>query len=272
MSSTTTFLVQSLTSPSPTPTSSDNGNNGNGGGGSLGDRSRNEPNTFYRNLFYILIGLLAAFGLISFLSLFRARHRRRRIAAEAARLGLLVPGMEGYIPIRDRRNMTGEAKWRHSDGRVLPDWWDVEKVDEDYMGRGSGGNHRGAGAGRNIPLPGLAATNSTTDFRPLAIIPPTITVPRAPAAHSDLAYFPHHLAYRPEDLGPLPTKFGKASESNLHELAGEQIEVVAVIRMPGDPPRRADEVDEGEEVLNEWGGVCVGVMKVGVEAGRGSYL
>lgn len=36
-------------------------------------------------LFYILIGLLVAFGLVSFLSLLRARHRRNAIVREVSR-------------------------------------------------------------------------------------------------------------------------------------------------------------------------------------------
>ena len=217
MSSALSSLIETLSTaaPSPSPTGPPDigsGNNGNGGNnGPGGGNGRNEPNTFYRNLFYILIGLLAAFGIISFLSLFRARHRRRRIAAEAARLGLLVPGMDGYIPIRERRNMSGEAKWRRADGRVLPDWWDVEKVmeleggdDEDGQSRPGAERAKGASVGggtseKRIPLQGLHGAGPGAgglDFRPLSIIPPSIPIPLPPPAHSDLPYFPHHLAYR----------------------------------------------------------------------------
>lgn len=280
-------ILTSATTSSPQPSSTDSGNN-NGNNNNNNNNSSsggpNSTNTFYRNLFYILIGLLAAFGIISFISLFRARHRRLRIAAEAQRLGLLVPGMEGYIPIRERRNMSGEARWRKSDGRVLPDWWDVEKVLEDETGSLEEAGRALNGRALAIPLDGLGTvgyadtyppnhTNNASDFRPLAIIPPTITLPLPQAPRSGLAYFPHHLAYRPEDLDPLPTKFGRDSENaNLDELAGERVEVVTIIRMPGDPPKQAGDVEEGEEVLNEWGGVCLGVLKVGVEAGRGARV
>ena len=209
--------------------------------------------------------------------------------------------MEGYIPLRERRNLRDEARWRKSDGRVLPDWWDVEKVleiesgdEKAAAGRADAGHGIGTGTGtgtgggadaglsmirnaRAIPLIGLAPsldsrphhTSQITDFRPLAIIPPSISLPLPQAPRSDLSYFPHHLAYRPEDLDPLPTKFGKASvDTNLQDLAGERIEVVTMIKMPGEAPRMVGDVEEGEEVLNEWGGICVGVLRVAVEGDR----
>ena len=40
---------------------------------------------------------------------------------QARRLGVLVPGVPGYIPIRERRTMT----WARSDGTEAPDWWEV---------------------------------------------------------------------------------------------------------------------------------------------------
>ena len=75
-------------------------------------------------LFYILIGLLCAFGLISFLSLMRARHRRNQIIQEADRLGVLVPGVPGYVPMRDRQSLS--MRWARSDGTEDPDWWEVK--------------------------------------------------------------------------------------------------------------------------------------------------
>ena len=77
-------------------------------------------------LFYILIGLLVAFGVISFLSLLRARHRRNQILREAERLGVLVPGVPGYVPMRDRQIMS----WAKSDGSENPDWWDIMGRDD----------------------------------------------------------------------------------------------------------------------------------------------
>ena len=40
---------------------------------------------------------------------------------EAQRLGVLVPGVPGYVPVRDRRSFM----WTKSDGSTLPDWWEV---------------------------------------------------------------------------------------------------------------------------------------------------
>lgn len=51
----------------------------------------------------------------------RARHRRNQIVKEAARLGVLVPGVPGYVPMRDR-----QMTWARADGSEDPDWWEVE--------------------------------------------------------------------------------------------------------------------------------------------------
>lgn len=49
---------------------------------------------------------------------------------QAGRLGLMVPGVPGYIPLRDR----GQLQWTKADGSVSPDWWEVgsdkEKAEE----------------------------------------------------------------------------------------------------------------------------------------------
>lgn len=54
----------------------------------------------------------------------RARHRRNQIVQEAARLGVLVPGVPGYVPMRDRQFMN--LRWTKSDGSEDPDWWEVK--------------------------------------------------------------------------------------------------------------------------------------------------
>jgi hypothetical protein len=78
-----------------------------------------------------------AFGIVSFLSLLRARSRRNAIVREvkpsfsisradadekARRLGLMVPGIPGYVSMRERANM----KWTKADGTQDPDWWEIE--------------------------------------------------------------------------------------------------------------------------------------------------
>lgn len=81
-------------------------------------------------LFYILIAVLGAFALVSLLNYVRTRRRRLIILAEAERLGLMVPGMEGYVPMRERPAL------RKLDGWRTPDWWEVL---EKQKGKGSGG-------------------------------------------------------------------------------------------------------------------------------------
>lgn len=72
-----------------------------GSGGNGDTNSFNTSAGFYKNLFYILIGLLALFGCISIASYIRARRKNQMIWREAERLGVLVPGMTGYYDGRD---------------------------------------------------------------------------------------------------------------------------------------------------------------------------
>jgi hypothetical protein len=53
----------------------------------------------------------------------RARRRRNQIFREAERLGVVVPGLPGYVPVRERQAL----KWARSDGREDPDWWEIGK-------------------------------------------------------------------------------------------------------------------------------------------------
>jgi hypothetical protein len=61
----------------------------------------------------------------------------------------------------------------------------------------------------------------------------------------------------------------------LEALGGEHVDVVTMIRMPEPEQTRTAREEEGEEdgmeVLREWGGVCLGVMRVDVagQAGTG---
>lgn len=49
------------------------------------------------------------------------RRRRRRIINEAVRLGLVVPGMEGYIPMRDRPGFVRSHGWK------TPYFWEITR-------------------------------------------------------------------------------------------------------------------------------------------------
>lgn len=48
----------------------------------------------------------------------------------------------------------------------------------------------------------------------------------------------------------------------MDQLYGEDVNIVTVIRMPMRDPQR--EVEEGEEVLREWGGVELGIARMEV--------
>lgn len=60
---------------------------------------------------------------------------------QARRLGVMVPGIPGYISMRDRANM----QWTKSDGTQNPDWWEVEAksegMNEKVANAGSGSGH-----------------------------------------------------------------------------------------------------------------------------------
>lgn len=48
----------------------------------------------------------------------------------------------------------------------------------------------------------------------------------------------------------------------IDQLYGEDVDIITVIRMPMRDPQR--EVEEGEEVLREWGGVELGIARMEV--------
>ncbi|WWC68826.1 uncharacterized protein I206_102761 [Kwoniella pini CBS 10737] len=256
MSSTTENTPTLSTTPTSSTTPSQTASNSGGGFGG------NNPGSFYKNLFYILIGLLCAFGLVSFLSLMRARRRRHAIVREAERLGVIVPGVPGYIPLRDRRNLN----WLKADGSNHPDWWEVEKVsgEEEAIIRER--------AETSFML------HKNDDFHPLAMIPPKSKVPSIePIPISNIPFFPNHLAYRPESLMPTPDKFSNSSSdpSILNELINDHIDIITIIQMPIPPnqkpkprPIGIDDEDDTEGVVREWGGIELGITHLGINNGN----
>ncbi len=104
------------------------------------------------------------------------------------------------------------------------------------------------------------------DQLPLAIIPPRLApAEEAPVPHSDLPFFPNHLAYRPSSLLPLPARFATNQPETLNELAGDLVAVITIIRMPGQPWPADMEVEESQEVLHGWGGVELGIANMEVK-------
>jgi len=100
---------------------------------------------------------------------------------------------------------------------------------------------------------------------PLAIIPPPVKAePEEPVPQSVLPFFPNHLAYRASALLPPPARFISDQPETLNELAGEEVDVVTIIRMPGQDRRRDRDVEVSEEVIYEWGGVELGIAKMEV--------
>ena len=100
--------------------------------------------------------------------------------------------------------------------------------------------------------------------RPLAIIPRSHvdTPAEEPMPQSDLPFFPNHLAYRPAVFAPQPARFNIVNDEVLHQLRGEDVDIVTVIRMPVRESQR--EPEEGEEVIREWGGVEFGIARMEV--------
>ncbi|KAK4687424.1 hypothetical protein P7C73_g2691, partial [Tremellales sp. Uapishka_1] len=229
------------------------------------------PGSFYKNLFYILIGLLGAFGIVSFLSLLRARKRRRRIFAEAERLGLLVPGLPGYVPMRDRDQLT----WTKADGTSSPDWWEIGKAGWGIFASSPSAPESekevAAEKDMDVYVETAAATalpfSTEDDFFPLAVLPPyEPPAPPVPNPKSNLPYFPNHLAYLPANLMPTPSRFISEDASCLDNLGGERIDLITIIRMPQEERERTGQVEvEGEDISNEWGGVEFGIVRIGVE-------
>ncbi|WVQ73738.1 hypothetical protein IAR50_003318 [Cryptococcus sp. DSM 104548] len=238
------------------------------------------PSTFYKNLFYILIGLLVIFAVVSFLSLLKARRRRRAIIEEAERLGVMVPGIPGYVPMRDRHGF----QWLKSNGKQSPDWWEIAS-DPDKPDSGGGGGSVLASAHpsmASLAVPGEGARlrhrasgerfDDPSDFTPIALVPPPPpTQTPTPIPNSSVPHFPNHLAYRPSSILPPKARYDNISPgelSKLDGLAGERVEVVGIVRMPVPPwvcQRRGEEDDDGQEILREWGGIELGIATMDVK-------
>ena len=85
---------------------------------------------------------------------------------------------------------------------------------------------------------------------------------------SDLKFFPNHLAYRQTAFAPPPARFVGDRPETLEGLAGETVDVVTIVRMPGEVWPADREVREGEEVVREWVGVELGIVSVEVRGDR----
>ena len=176
----------------------------------------------------------------------------------------MVPGIPGYISMRERQNM----KWTKADGTQNPDWWEIDgKRDTDLLEK-----VKNAGQAQTEDLDDYEIVSSPTPYngrkadwqRPLAIIPRTHAAPpvEEPMPHSDLPFFPSHLAYRATAMTPQPARYNIVNDEVLEQLHGEDVEIITVIRMPVRESQR--EVEEGEEILREWGGVELGIARMEV--------
>ncbi|KAL1410242.1 hypothetical protein Q8F55_004247 [Vanrija albida] len=245
------------------------------------------------NLFYILIAVLGAFGVVSFINLMRTRRRRRLVLGEADRLGLMVPGMPGYVPLRDRAALLQADGWR------LPEWWEIvdgrseHKEAESEKGGGGVAHVRavefesppaaGVDAGVDAPSPsssqpplppyeaehataGLIELPEWSDLRPLALIPIPEVVDEPTKPWSPIPYFPNYVSYPKTLHNPKKKRFGQGVEPEYDTLLGEPLEVVVAVRMPARPvPQTSDDGDE--DVINEWGGLELGVTSLSVSKG-----
>ncbi|XAO23072.1 hypothetical protein I312_101850 [Cryptococcus bacillisporus CA1280] len=241
---------------------------------------QDRPGSFYRNLFYILIGILCGFSIFSFITLMRARRRRRAIINEALRLGVMVPGVPGYLTLQDREALL----WMKSDGNQSPDWWEIEKLKDPHhpppltedghssvpmdqqnsVAQPTGDLHQWQ---ENQEY--SSSSHNFDSLQPLATIPPVATeASTQPMPISNLKYFPNHLAYRPAAFMPPPGRFMDLNSENMTEklgqLKGNAVEVVVVIRMPVPSSTRTSTDDEDVEVFKEWGGIELGVTKLQV--------
>jgi hypothetical protein len=77
-----------------------------------------------------------------------------------------------------------------------------------------------------------------------------------------MPFFPNHLAYRATALQPPPARFDPNNVDSLNQLDREQVDIVAMIRMP--QQANSKEVEEGEEIIREWAGMEVGIVRMDV--------
>jgi len=183
---------------------------------------------------------------------------------QARRLGLMVPGIPGYVSMRERQNM----KWTKADGTQNPDWWEIDgKRDTDLLEKVKNAGQAQTDDLDDYEIVSLPIPDNETmaDWqRPLAIIPRTHAAPpvEEPMPHSDLPFFPSHLAYRATAMAPQPARYNIVNDEVLEQLHGEDVEIITVIRMPVRESQR--EVEEGEEIIREWGGVELGIARMEV--------
>ena len=90
----------------------------------------------------------------------------------------------------------------------------------------------------------------------------------SPVPHSELSYFPNHLAYRPSSFAPTPARLVSDAPETLDQLSGEHVDVLTIIRMPGQSWPEDREVNESEEVVKEWGGMEMGIVKLQVNGAK----
>ncbi|KAI5451853.1 hypothetical protein NCC49_001496 [Naganishia albida] len=199
----------SATSPASTPSSSSSNGNSPVAGFST-------ASSFYRNLFYILVGVLVVFLVITFLSFIRTRRRRQMVEAEARRLGLLVPGMPGYLT--ERARLAGALRGEKKPAKDTPLMWDVASKESEEWSSGTTAVADRLGS-------------SAVDYErmtPLALVPLLPAPPLGPIPISTLKFFPNSMAFRApkppvsaetvikqweEDLAPASTKQGQPAES-----------------------------------------------------------
>ncbi|KAJ9119616.1 hypothetical protein QFC22_003325 [Naganishia vaughanmartiniae] len=185
----------SFTSISPGSTSTASSSN-NGGG---------FTNPVYRNLFYILVGVLVIFLLVTLLSYIRSRRRRQIIEAEvsaltsesiptntnpARRLGLLVPGMAGYLT--ERARLASALKGQKKPSKEVPLLWDFVSKESTKEG-----DHEKLGSDRvglaDIPI--LINSNGSSQSA-IAITPLLPIPPLEPIPISAIKHFPNAMAFR----------------------------------------------------------------------------
>ena len=159
-------------------------------------------------------------------------------------------------------------KWTKADGTQNPDWWEIDgKRDTDLLEKVKNAGKAQTEDLDDYEIVSLPAPDNETKAdwqRPLAIIPRTHAAPPVEETmpHSDLPFFPSHLAYRATAMAPQPARYNIVNDEVLEQLHGEDVEIITVIRMPVRDSQR--EVEEGEEIIREWGGVELGIARMEV--------
>ncbi|GHJ86846.1 hypothetical protein NliqN6_3248 [Naganishia liquefaciens] len=152
----------------------------------FGPLTTSTATSFYRNLFYILVAVLIVFLVVTLFSYIRTRRRRQIIEAEARRLGLLVPGMPGYLT--ERARLAGALRGEKKSSKVTPLIWDIASKESAQAG-GKPGDEK----------LGLAAVDYG-NMSALALAPMLEVPALGPIPMSTIKYFPNSMAFR----APLP--------------------------------------------------------------------